>query len=153
MGPLELLTWCNAEVWRTPNGRTDRREGGNSYLDLAKFTILWQTGGHRNRWTHRLVCWNSDLDLLEPIWCLWIVFNEWLESYPLCGYILGLGAPGTNAVGASGAINGMKRWSVTGRTSARWTDRREGGNSGLDLCPHYQLCLYNLLTVSKTSIR
>ena len=32
-----------------------------------------------------------------------------LESYPLRGYILGSGAPGTNAVGASEAINGMKR--------------------------------------------
>ena len=37
--------------------------------------------------------------------------------------------PGTNAVGASGAINGMKGWSVTLHT---WTDRRDGGNSGLD---------------------
>ena len=36
----------------------------------------------------------------------------------------------TNAVGASGAINGMKRLSATGRcTYAGWTDRREGGNS------------------------
>ena len=32
-----------------------------------------------------------------------------LESYPLRGYIQGSGAPGTNDVGASGAINGMKR--------------------------------------------
>ena len=32
-----------------------------------------------------------------------------LESYPLRGYIVVSGAPGTNAVGASGAINGMKR--------------------------------------------
>ena len=32
-----------------------------------------------------------------------------LESYLLRGYILGLGVPVTNAVGASGAINGMKR--------------------------------------------
>ena len=32
-----------------------------------------------------------------------------LEIYPLRRYILGSGAPGTNAVGASGAINGMKR--------------------------------------------
>merc|ERR1712106_1046691 len=30
-------------------------------------------------------------------------------SYPMRGYILGSGAPGTNAVGASGAINGMDR--------------------------------------------
>ena len=36
-------------------------------------------------------------------------FSHLLESYPLRGYILGSGAPGTNAVGASGAINGMKR--------------------------------------------
>ena len=56
-----------------------------------------------------------------------------LESYPLRGYILGSRAPGTNAVGASGAINGMKRWSVTDGRTDRWTDRREGGNSGLDL--------------------
>ena len=32
-----------------------------------------------------------------------------LESYPLRGQILGSGAPVLNAVGASGAINGMKR--------------------------------------------
>ena len=32
---------------------------------------------------------------------------------------------------ASGAINGMKRLS---ETNARRTDRREGGNSGLDIC-------------------
>ena len=32
-----------------------------------------------------------------------------LESYPMREYILGSGAPGTNAVGNSGAINGMKR--------------------------------------------
>ena len=32
-----------------------------------------------------------------------------LESYPLPRYILGSGAPETNAVGVSGAINGMKR--------------------------------------------
>ena len=43
------------------------------------------------------------------------------------------GAPGTNAVGASGAINGMKCWSVTGGTPDTGTDRREGGNSGLDV--------------------
>ena len=36
-----------------------------------------------------------------------------LESYPLRGWILGSGAPVTNAVGASGAINEMKRKSVT----------------------------------------
>ena len=46
-----------------------------------------------------------------------------LESYLLRGYILGLGAPGTNAVGASGAINGMKSRSVTERcTPDGWTD-------------------------------
>ena len=32
-----------------------------------------------------------------------------LESYPLRGYSLGLGAPGTNSVGASGAINVIQR--------------------------------------------
>ena len=37
------------------------------------------------------------------------IFYYKLESYPLREYILGLGAPGTNAVGASGGINGMKR--------------------------------------------
>ena len=37
------------------------------------------------------------------------IFWNLLESYPLRGSILGSGAPGTNAVGASGAINGMKR--------------------------------------------
>ena len=37
------------------------------------------------------------------------IFRSILESYPLRGYILGSGAPGTNAVGASGANNGMKR--------------------------------------------
>ena len=38
-----------------------------------------------------------------------ILFRSRLESYLLCRYILGSGAPGTNAVEASGAINGMKR--------------------------------------------
>ena len=56
-----------------------------------------------------------------------------LESYPLRGYILGLGAPETNAVGASGAINGMKRWSETDGRTDRRTDRHEVGNSGLDI--------------------
>ena len=37
-----------------------------------------------------------------------IINSRCVESYPRRGYILGLGAPGTNAVGASGAINGMK---------------------------------------------
>jgi hypothetical protein len=45
-----------------------------------------------------------------------------LESYPLRGWILGSGAPGTNAVGASGAINGMKRWSVTHERTRGRTD-------------------------------
>ena len=36
------------------------------------------------------------------------IFRSILESYPLCGQILGSEAPGTNAVGASGANNGMK---------------------------------------------
>ena len=31
------------------------------------------------------------------------------KSYPLRGQILGSGVPGTNAFGATGAINGMKR--------------------------------------------
>ena len=39
--------------------------------------------------------------------------NSHKKIYSLREYILGSGAPGTNAVGASGAINGMKRWSVT----------------------------------------
>ena len=38
-----------------------------------------------------------------------IRYSHTLESYPLRGYILGSVAPGTNAVGASGAIYGMKR--------------------------------------------
>ena len=56
-----------------------------------------------------------------------------LESYPLRGLILGSGAPVTNAVGASEAINGMKRGSVTHVHTEGRTDRREGGNSSLDL--------------------
>ena len=60
------------------------------------------------------------------------VIQRLLESYPLCGYILGSGAPGTNAVGASGAINGMKCWSMTYKRTYGWTDRCEGENSGLD---------------------
>ena len=46
-----------------------------------------------------------NFELFCVILCLWYI----LESYPLSGYILGSEAPGTNAVGASGAINGMKR--------------------------------------------
>ena len=49
---------------------------------------------------------------------------ENIESYPLRGYILGSGAPGTNAVGASGAINGMKRWSAT---KAEQTNEQKDG--------------------------
>ena len=37
------------------------------------------------------------------------IFVQILESYSLRIYILGSRTPGTNAVGASGAINGMKR--------------------------------------------
>jgi len=48
LGPLELLMGWNAEVWQTPppNTWTDRREGGNSGLDIAfdsKYTLIVQT--------------------------------------------------------------------------------------------------------------
>ena len=43
----------------------------------------------------------------------------------------------TNAVGASGAINGMKRLSVTDERTDEWTHRREGGNSSLDGKHHF----------------
>jgi len=46
-------------------------------------------------------------------YCKCVSLLSLLESYPLCRYILGSGAPITNAVGTSGAISGIKRWSVT----------------------------------------
>ena len=50
---------------------------------------------------------------MKNYWLKMFNFNVILESYPLSGYILGSGAPVTNTDGPSGAINGMKCWSVT----------------------------------------
>ena len=71
-----------------------------------KFENVWELYKKQQKcfWTAEEIDFSKDTKDWEKL-----KIEEKLESYSLCRYILGSGAPLTNAVGASGAINGMKR--------------------------------------------